>query len=86
LTVGADRTIGRAEDAMEDHDYAETFEEAREAYEHVLRSADRADVDVEATFDGWSVLPAEGSSSTGRNPVVAYGGFDKLERNRRSMP
>jgi hypothetical protein len=84
--ASADRAIGKAERAMADHDYEETWEEAQEAYEHVLRGADRADVDVEATFDGWAVVPAEGAAATSRNPIIEYGAVDKLERKRRAMP
>ena len=64
---------------MAGHDYNAAWFAARAAYESVLRAADRADVKVTASHNGWAVLPkvkTHGRST--RNSVVVYGGFDKI--------
>jgi hypothetical protein len=83
----ADDAVGQAERAIDRHDYVDTWENARDAYELVLRGADRADVLVEASFNGWSVLPPEHGGHGHRNSIVAYGGFDKFGAgSKRSLP
>jgi hypothetical protein len=83
----ADEAVGRAERAMSLHDYGETFSQARKAYGLVLSGADRADVDVEPSYNGWAVLPKVKNTPESANPVVSYGGFDRIGAGtRRSLP
>jgi hypothetical protein len=75
----ADAAIGAAKTNMAAHDYPDTFRWARLAYESVLEGADRANVKVEASHNGWSVLPrVKHKGREGRNTVVTYGGFDRI--------
>ena len=53
----ADASVGQAKSAMAAHDYVAAWKAARSAYESVLRGADRADVKVKASYNGWAVLP-----------------------------
>lgn len=54
----------------------------------MLAGADRADVDVEPSYNGWAVLPkVTNKTPESANSVVAYGGFDKIgPGTRRSLP
>ena len=75
----ADASVGQAKTAMAGHDYNATWRAARSAYESVLRGADRADVKVTASHNGWAVLPkVKHKDRHSRNSVVIYGGFDKI--------
>jgi hypothetical protein len=75
----ADASVGQAKMAMAGHDYNATWRAARSAYESVLRGADRADVKVTASHNGWAVLPkVKHKDRHSRNSVVIYGGFDKI--------
>jgi hypothetical protein len=69
---------------MADHRYAETWQEARVAYELVLRGADRAGVDVEASHNGWAVLPPV-AEMTGVNTVVDYAAIDRFSGTKRAL-
>ena len=82
----ADHAIGKAKSAMASHDYPEAFRWARRAYESVLRAADRADVEVEASHNGWAVQPKVKHQGHRTGGVVTYGGFDKIGAGtKRSM-
>lgn len=86
----ADAAIGGAKAAMEAHDYPSTWVRARGAYEFVLLGAAAAGVTVEASYNGWSVLPEVLSKQTklrdSANSVISYGGFDKIgPGTRRSL-
>ena len=82
LLERADDAVGDAKHAIDRHDYPDTFEHARDAYELVLRAADRADVDVEASYAGWEVQEPEG----GHAHIVATT-FDKIgPGTKRSLP
>jgi hypothetical protein len=84
--AAADHFVGRSEDAIERHDYPATWANAKKAYEFVLAGADAADVAVKPSYNGWAVLPKVKSTLDARNPVVAYGGFDRLgQGTRRSL-
>ena len=75
----ADGRVGQAKTAMADHEYDRAWLYARSAYEFVLRGADRADVKVKASHNGWAVLPkVKHKSRHSRNSVVIYGGFDRI--------
>jgi hypothetical protein len=79
LLAAADAAVGRAEKAMAAHDYEKTWFEARAAYELVLQGAERAGVDVEASHNGWSVLPrVKAPKGDGVNAIVAYAAFDRI--------
>ena len=54
----------------------------------MLRAADRANVKVEASHNGWAVLPrVKNKGREGRNSVVTYHGFDKIgPGTKRSQP
>ena len=52
---------------------------ARLAYESVLRGADRANVKVEASHNGWAVQPkVKHKGREGRSGVLTYGVFDRI--------
>ena len=75
----ADAAVGQAKSAMAAHDYNAAWRAARSAYESVLRGADRADVRVTASHNGWAVLPrVKHKDRRSKNSVVIYGGFDKI--------
>jgi hypothetical protein len=75
----ADDDVREAKREMANHDYADAWKAARSAYEHVLEAADRADVDVEASYNGWLVQPkVKNKHRAGRNTVVTYGAFDRI--------
>jgi hypothetical protein len=57
--ASADARIGQAKAAMAAHDYLRTFDHAKRAYELVLEGAAEAGVPVEASDNGWTVLPKE---------------------------
>ena len=77
--AAADAAVGKAEKAMAAHDYPGTWQAARTAYELVLLGADKANVDVEASYGGWAVQPKVKSKNAGsRNAVVGYAGFDRI--------
>ncbi|MGH3039257.1 MAG: hypothetical protein ACRDLZ_07620 [Gaiellaceae bacterium] len=78
LLAAADAAVGRAERAMAAHDYEKTWSDARAAYELALLGADRAGVDVEASHDGWAVLPRVKPGASGANAVVGYAAFDRI--------
>jgi len=81
--AAADSAVGRAERAMADHDYSTTWYAARDAYELVLEGADRADVRVKASHDGWAVLPKVKSNSA----ILSYAATDRIGKGtHRSMP
>jgi hypothetical protein len=84
LLAQADEAVGRAEEAIADHRYADTWREARAAYELVLRGADRTGVAVEASHDGWAVLPPVGEV-TGINTVLDYAAFDRFSGTKRAL-
>ena len=71
LLAAADVAVGRAEQAMADHDYPSTWLEARAAYELVLRGAGRAGVSVKASHNGWAVLPPVARSDAAPTPSSA---------------
>ncbi len=79
LLAAADAAVGRAEAAMASHDYPGTWFEARDAYELVLRAADRVGVRVKPSHIGWAVQPPVADVS-GANAVVGYGAFDRIGR------
>jgi hypothetical protein len=75
----ADGRVGQAKAAMAGHDYVTAWRYARSAYEFVLRGADRADIRVTASHNGWAVLPrVKHKDRHSRNSVVIYGGFDRI--------
>ncbi len=77
--AAADEAIGKARAAMAAHDYNATWFAARAAYEAVLHGADRADVKVKASHNGWAVQPkVKHKSRDTRSAVVTYGGFDRI--------
>ena len=79
--AAADAAVAKAEKAMADHDYTATWYAARDAYELVLEGADRADVRVEASHDGWFVLPKVKSKS------LRYAAYDRIGAGtHRSLP
>jgi hypothetical protein len=88
LLAAADDAVRRAEQEMAAHDYADTWHAARAAYELVLEGADRADVKVEASHNGWAVLPkVNKKDDESTNSVIAYGAFDRIgPGTRRSLP
>lgn len=55
--AAADDEIGEAKAALAAHDYAATFDHAREAYELVREGAAEVGVTVEASANGWTVQP-----------------------------
>ena len=57
--AAADAAYGRAKAALADHDYAGTFDNAREAYEETLRGARDAGVEVEASENGRTAEESE---------------------------
>jgi sugar/nucleoside kinase (ribokinase family) len=59
----ADIEYGEAKDALRVHDYAGTFENAREAYEQVLAGANDAGVTVEESENGRTADPDFEASS-----------------------
>jgi hypothetical protein len=77
--AAADAAVGKAEKAIAAHDYPGTWQAARTAYELVLLAADKADVDVEASYGGWAVQPKVKSKNAGsRNALVGYAAFDRI--------
>jgi hypothetical protein len=85
--AAADKAVGRAERAMRKHEYPETWQEARKAYEIVLGGAERADVEVLPSYDGWKVLPPV-IKRTGRDVSgLWYGAADEFgPGTHRSLP
>jgi hypothetical protein len=59
----ADAAYGEAKAALAEHDYATTFDNAKRAYEAVLSGAREAGVEVEASNDGRTAVPASRASS-----------------------
>jgi hypothetical protein len=55
--AAADRAYGRAKRALEAHDYAGTFDNARTAYEETLKGAEEAGLDVKAGEGGRTAEP-----------------------------
>lgn len=85
--AAADAAAGRARSAMAAHDYRATWLDARGAYERVLRAAAKAGVRIAPSYNGWAVLPQAHPKDPGRNPIVAYAGFDRIGAGtHRSMP
>jgi hypothetical protein len=83
----ADQAIGRAKSNMASHDYPDALKWARSGYESVLDAADRADVEVEASHNGWAVEPNVAHAGHRAGGIVTYGGFDKIgPGTKRSMP
>ena len=74
----ADFAIGKAKSAMASHDYSAAFWWARAAYESVLKAADRADVKVRASHNGWAVEPKVKNPGQRTPGALTYGGFDKI--------
>ncbi len=80
----ADEAIGKAKAKMASHDYSDAFWWARAAYESVLRAADRADVKVKASHNGWAVQPKVKNKA--RHGAGTYGSFDRIgPGTKRSM-
>lgn len=72
---------------MAAHDCRATWFGARAAYERVLRGAGKANLKIEPSYNGWMVLPKENAKDRGRNPIVAYAGFDRIGAGtHRSLP
>jgi hypothetical protein len=59
----ADRYYGQAKSALARHDYYATFDNAKRAYESVLKGAHKAGVKVEASNDGRTASPTARASS-----------------------
>ena len=75
----ADAAIGAAKSNMASHDYSDVFGWARLAYESVLRGADRANVTVEASHNGWAVEPkVKHKGRRAGSGVLTYGVFDRI--------
>jgi hypothetical protein len=80
--AAADAAVAKAEKSMADHDYTATWHAARDAYDLVLAGADRADVRVQASHDGWAVLPKVKSK-----PGLRYAAYDRIGAGtHRSLP
>jgi hypothetical protein len=77
----ADESYGAAKEAIARHDYAATFENSREAYEHVLRGARNAGVPVGASNSGRTAIPRATGSSAIPDRYI-----DKVPRAERDVP
>ena len=63
----ADVEVGLAKASLVVHDYVAVFDHARLAYLHARRAATLASVNLQASDNGWVVLPAlRGKSPVGR--------------------
>jgi hypothetical protein len=74
----ADYAIGKARSELASHDYADAWWWARSAYESVLKAADKADVKVRASHNGWAVEPKVKTPGHRAPGALRYGGFDKI--------
>ena len=77
----ADESYGAAKKAIARHDYAATFENSREAYEHVLSGARKAGVHVGASNTGRTAMPR--ATGSGKIPG-RY--IDKVPPSERAEP
>jgi len=68
----ADNAIGQAKAAMANHNYVATFDYAKRAYEFVRVGAIRAGVQVVASSNGWTVLPAVHGGKNARKKAYSY--------------
>jgi len=83
----ADKAIGKAKSEMASHDYEDAFWWARSAYDSVLKAADKADVKVKASHNGWAVQPKVKNPGHRAGGLVTHAAFDKIgPGSRRSLP
>jgi len=75
--ASAGKHYGRAKDAMRNHKYVSTFNEARLAYEDALKGARKAGVEPRASEDGRTAYPADQRSRQSLQQEIPPGYIDK---------